>query len=217
MKLASLHLFEDTEARGAAENMALDEALFLQATFPVMRSYAWIRPSVSFGYFTPWRSVIERFAERDAVRRWTGGGIVEHGNDFTYSVIFPGQNSATSAELYRFIHHGLAELLRAYGHPVEVSQFADLRESNACFEKAVEFDLKVYGEKIAGAAVRRSRKGVLLQGSIQRIETPGYFAPMFANALCEQTEQFTPSRSIMEITARITKEKYGAAEWTRRF
>src|SRR4029077_7549575 len=102
MKLASLHLFEDTEARGAAENMALDEALFLQATFPVMRSYAWIRPSVSFGYFTPWRSVIERFAERDAVRRWTGGGIVEHGNDFTYSVIFPGENSATSAELYRF-------------------------------------------------------------------------------------------------------------------
>jgi hypothetical protein len=38
MMLASLHLFEDTEARGAAENMALDEALFLQVTSPVMRS-----------------------------------------------------------------------------------------------------------------------------------------------------------------------------------
>ena len=217
MKLASLHLFEDTEARGAAENMALDEALFLQVTFPVMRSYAWIRPSVSFGYFTPWRSVIERFAERDAVRRWTGGGIVEHGNDFTYSVIFPGENSATSAELYRFIHRALAELLRAYGHPVEVSQFADLRESNACFEKAVEFDLKVYGEKIAGAAVRRSRKGVLLQGSIQRLHLPEYFISMFANALCEQPERFVLSMPVMEITTRIAKDKYAAAEWTHRF
>jgi len=217
MKLASLHLFEDTQARGAAENMALDEALFLQATFPLMRSYRWIRPSVSFGYFTPWRSVVERFAERDAVRRWTGGGIVEHGSDFTYSIIIPGQNSATSAELYCFIHRALAELLRAYGHPVEVSQHPDIRESNACFEKAVEFDLKVYGEKIAGAAVRRHRKGVLLQGSIQRIEVPGYFAPMFAKALCEQTEEFVPSKTIIEITARVTKEKYGAAEWTCRF
>src|SRR4029077_20752875 len=135
MKLASLHLFEDTEARGAAENMALDEALFLQATFPVIRSYAWIRPSVSFGYFTPWRSVIERFAERDAVRRWTGGGIVEHGNDFTYSVIFPDQNLATNAELYRFIHSALAELLRGCGHPVEVLRYGDLPGSNDCFER----------------------------------------------------------------------------------
>jgi len=217
MKLASLHLFKDTEPRAAAENMALDEALFLQATFPVMRSYGWIRPSVSFGYFTPWRSVFERFAECDAVRRWTGGGIVEHGNDFTYSVIIPGQNPAPNAEVFRFVHRALAELLRAYGHPVEVSRVPDLRESNACFEKAVEFDLKVYGEKIAGAAVRRSRKGVLLQGSIQGIKIPAYFAPVFANALCVRTEEFRPSRSIMEITARITKEKYGAAEWTRRF
>ena len=217
MKLASLHLFEDIEPRGAAENMALDEALFLQATFPLMRSYGWIRPSVSFGYFTPWRLVVERFAERDAVRRWTGGGIVEHGKDFTYSIIIPGQNRATNAELYGFIHRALAKLLRTYGHPVEVSQYPDLRESNACFEKAVEFDLKACGEKIAGAAVRRSRKGVLLQGSIQRIEVPDYFAPMFANALCEETEEYTPSRSIMENTARITKEKYSAAEWTCRF
>jgi lipoyl(octanoyl) transferase len=217
MKLASLHLFEDTEARGAAENMALDEALFLQATFPVMRCYGWIRPSVSFGYFTPWRSVIERFADRDAVRRWTGGGIVEHGNDFTYSVIIPGRNSPTNAELYRFVHRALAELLREYGYPVEVSQFPDRRATNACFEKAVEFDLKVCDEKIAGAAVRRSRKGVLLQGSIQRIEVPGYFAPVFANALYGPAQEFIPSGSIMETTARIAKEKYGAAEWTRRF
>jgi hypothetical protein len=40
---------------------------------------------------------------------------------------------------------------------------------------------------------------------------------LLANVLCEQTEKFALSTSIMETTARITKEKYGAAEWTRRF
>jgi lipoate-protein ligase A len=217
MKLANLHFFGDTEARSAAENMALDEALFLQSTFPVIRSYGWIRSAVSFGYFTPWRTVVERFWERDVVRRWTGGGIVEHGDDFTYSLILPGHNRLANAELYRFVHSALADLLRDCGHPVEISRIPDGLQSNACFEKAVEFDLKIRGEKIAGAAIRRNRKGVLLQGSIQRLKIPVYFVSLFANALCEQTEKYILSASIMETTARITKEKYGAAEWTRRF
>jgi lipoate-protein ligase A len=217
MKLANLHLYDDREARSAAENMALDEALFLQTTLPVMRSYGWIRSAMSFGYFTPWKSVVECLGERDAVRRWTGGGIVEHGKDFTYSMILPGPNLLTNVELYRFIHSALADLLRECGHPIEISRIPDVLQSNACFQKAVEFDLKVRGEKIAGAAIRRGRKGVLLQGSIQRLNLPKYFASMFANALCEQTENFNLSRPIMDITTRIAKEKYGAAEWTLRF
>ena len=64
MKLDKLSYFADAEPRSAAENMALDEAIFFRAAFPVMRSFRWIRPAVSFGYFTPWRSVVERFRER---------------------------------------------------------------------------------------------------------------------------------------------------------
>jgi lipoate-protein ligase A len=217
MKLDNLSFFADAEARSAAENMALDEAIFLQATFPVMRSYRWIRPAVSFGYFTPWSSVVERFGERDLVRRWTGGGIVEHGNDFTYSVIFPDRNLATNAELYRFIHGALAKLLRGCDHPVEVSRCSDSPESNDCFERAVESDLKVCGEKIAGAALRRNSRGILLQGSIQRIELPDDFTAMFANVLSEQTKKFALSRPIIDTAALIAKEKYSAAEWTQRF
>ena len=217
MKLTNLSYFADAEARSAAENMALDEAIFLQASFPVMRSFRWIRPAVSFGYFTRWRSVVERFGERDLVRRWTGGGIVEHGNDFTYSVIFPDRNLASNSELYRFIHGALEKLLRGCGLPVEVSRSPDSPGSNDCFEKAVESDLKVRGEKIAGAALRRNNKGILLQGSIQRIELPEDFTAMFANALSEHTEKFALSRAIIETAALIAKEKYGAAEWTQRF
>ena len=217
MKLDNLSCFADADARSAAENMALDEAIFLRATLPVMRSFRWIRPAVSFGYFTPWRSVVERFRERDLVRRWTGGGIVEHGNDFTYSVIFPDRNLATNAELYRCLHSALAELLRGCGHPVEVLRYPDSPGSNDCFKRAVEYDLQVRGEKIAGAALRRNKKGILLQGSIQRIELPEDFTAMFANALSEQTEKFALSRPILETATLIAKAKYSAAEWTQRF
>ena len=216
MKLRNLHLLDDG-ARSAAENMALDEALFLQMTLPIMRTYGWIRSAVSFGYFTRWDTVAGCLRERDAVRRWTGGGIVEHGDDFTYSIILPGHNSMSSVELYRFVHSALADLLSKCGYSVEISRVPDALESSACFEKAVEFDLKVRGAKIAGAAIRRGRRGTLLQGSIQRLYLPGCFAAMFACALGEQPEKLTLSGPIMEFTTRIAKEKYGAAEWTRRF
>jgi hypothetical protein len=42
-------------------------------------------------------------------------------------------------------------------------------------KKAFEFDLKLQGKKIAGAAIRRNRKGSLLQGSIQRLKSTGIF------------------------------------------
>jgi lipoyl(octanoyl) transferase len=217
MKLSNLRFFSDADARSAAENMALDEALFLQTSFPIMRSYRWMRPSISFGYFTPWKSVPARFVERDLVRRWTGGGIVEHGDDFTYSVIFHDQPLATNAEIYRFVHCALADLLRRCGYPVEISESAEPLETNVCFQRAVEFDLKLGGEKIAGAAIRRNRRGILLQGSIQRIEIPSYFTAKFADALGKRSERLTLSKPIMETAERLAREKYGAAEWTRRF
>jgi lipoyl(octanoyl) transferase len=217
MKFPRLRFFADTEARSAAENMALDEALFLLEAFPVVRSYGWIRPAVSFGYFTPWNFVAPKLVGRDFVRRWTGGGLVEHGDDFTYSLILPELHPGTNVDLYRLIHDTLAELLRECGHPVEVCQSGDALDSNVCFEKAVKFDLKVCGEKIAGAAIRRNRRGVLLQGSIQHIEIPDYFTSTFAKALAERIETFTLSKPIMETMTRVAKEKYEAAEWTHRF
>jgi lipoate-protein ligase A len=217
MKLTSLYFFDDAEPRSAAQNMALDEALFLHTTLPVIRSYRWVRPAVSFGYFLPWGSVFDRFPDRDLVRRWTGGGIVEHGNDFTYSIVLRDRIASSSEELYRLVHSTLARLLRNCGYPVEISETTAQGASDSCFEKPVRFDLKIGREKIAGAAIRRNRSGVLLQGSIQRLEVPSYFAETFAGALSEHAEELTLPETIMESTERITNEKYGAAEWTRRF
>jgi lipoate-protein ligase A len=217
MKFERLRFIQENEPRSAAENMAVDEVLLFTADYPVFRSYSWIRPSVSFGYFTAWGAVISQYAERDLVRRWTGGGIVEHGQDFTYSLVLPdGRSFPAIGELYRSVHMAIEHLLRTNGYPVEMALLPDPVQSSACFEKAVEFDLKLQGEKIAGAAIRRTRKGLLLQGSIQRLKVPECFGGLLASALAEQVEVLSLSDMMMEKAAHIAKEKYAAAEWNCR-
>jgi lipoate-protein ligase A len=216
MKFEKLSLIQEESPRPAAENMAVDETLFLTAACPVLRSYRWVRPAVSFGYFTPWNEVILRFAGRDLVRRWTGGGIVEHGEDFTYSLICPGgEKLPTTIEFYRLVHLAISNILRKRW-PVEIVQLTDPIRSPACFNKAVQFDLKLRGEKVAGAAIRRNRKGLLLQGSIQGLEVPAQFAAMLAGALAERVDSSVVSDLAMKHAAHLAKEKYGAAEWNCR-
>jgi lipoate-protein ligase A len=217
MKFEKLRLIQDQIPRIAAENMAIDEALFLTAESPVIRFYRWVRPSVSFGYFTAWSEVYEQFAQRDLVRRWTGGGIVEHGRDLTYSLVCPGRREfPVTTEFYRLVHAAVARVFEGAGCPVEVSQVNEAGASKACFDKAVQYDLKFEDAKIAGAAIRRNRKGLLLQGSIQRVEIPPPFELMFARELCDQPDSDVLSNAILEYANCIIKEKYGAAEWNRR-
>jgi lipoate-protein ligase A len=158
-----------------------------------------------------------RFAGRDLVRRWTGGGIVEHGQDFTYSLVCPGnKNLPTTIEFYRGVHLAISNILRKNGYPVEMVPLSEPVWSAACFEKAVQFDLKLRDEKIAGAAIRRSPKGLLLQGSIQRLEVPAQFEVLLASVLSDHVDSSAVSDLMMEQAAHLAKEKYSAAEWNRR-
>ena len=53
-------------------------------------------------------------AERDLVRRWTGGGIVFHGDDLTYSIVIPASDPAfdeSSIAIYEKIHRALCAAL----------------------------------------------------------------------------------------------------------
>ena len=77
----SLEIYHDIDSRSAALNMAIDEALFETAAIPSIRFYKWDHPALSFGYSGKFGDVANRATERDIVRRWTGGGIVLHGED----------------------------------------------------------------------------------------------------------------------------------------
>jgi len=77
----ALEIYHDIDSRSAALNMAIDEVLFETAAIPSIRFYKWDHPALSFGYSGKFADVANHERERDIVRRWTGGGIVLHGED----------------------------------------------------------------------------------------------------------------------------------------
>src|SRR3989440_4298780 len=110
----SLDVYHDIASRSAALNMALDEALLESATEPLIRFYKWDHPALSFGYFGKFADVANHATVRDLVRRWTGGGIVFHGDDLTYSVVVPASNPVfdeSSIAIYEKIHRALCGAL----------------------------------------------------------------------------------------------------------
>ena len=115
---ADLTVYHDERPHSAAMNMAIDEALLESAAIPTIRFYRWRSPALSFGYFGKFSDVAIYAAERDLVRRWTGGGIVFHGDDLTYSIMIPASDPAfdeSSIAIYEKIHRALADALNGVG------------------------------------------------------------------------------------------------------
>jgi lipoate-protein ligase A len=217
--LDALHVYDDREPQSAALNMAVDEALLAEAAAPILRFYRWRLPSLSFGYFGVYAEVADQSHEREIVRRWTGGGIVPHGDDLTYSVIIPASHpffARSSPEIYAAVHDAIRRALEANGVDAFLAEFAAPKVSESCFANAVRADLMSGGQKIAGAAHRRSRAGLLHQGSIQQRDLPKQFRSDFAQVLCERYGTRTLSPELMERAAGIAAVKYSTIEWLRR-
>src|SRR5215468_7800708 len=118
----TLQVCQEIFPHSAAMNMAIDEALVEAAVVPTIRFYRWRSPALSFGYFGKFSDLAIYAAERDLVRRWTGGGIVLHGDDLTYSIVIPSSNAAfaePSLAIYERIHRALADTLNGIGERAE--------------------------------------------------------------------------------------------------
>ena len=223
-----LVLLDDPLPRLAAMNMAIDEVLLAGLeSHPLLRLYRWIRPSVSIGCFDPMDPVARKWPRHDRVRRWTGGGVVEHGSDLTFSLLVPRPlllASLPASESYRVIHGVLAVALSQTGIIAGTHATASPMEherGRPCFENAVPFDLLVADRKVAGGAQRRTRRGLLHQGSVQgRGLDPSELASL-GNVLPHYFGQRLERRrlSIDEINAaeRLVNTKYGAEAWLHRF
>jgi lipoate-protein ligase A len=213
----------DETPHPAALNMAIDEALLLSGgNQPLFRTYRWLQRSVSLGYFSSWEQAAKRYPGREIVRRWTGGGMVEHGDDFTYSLLVPISSSPpANRDLYREVHTDIVQTLAANGRAAAVVNGSQLATGpsflGSCFERSVENDVEVEGVKVAGAAIRRLRTGVILQGSIQQISIDPEFAARFAQKLARAVEKTALSTVTTLLAQRIANEKYGTESWTRRY
>ena len=217
--LDELHVYDDNVPRSAPLNMAVDEALLEIANAPTLRFYRWRSPALSFGYFGSYADVADQRSDREIVRRWTGGGIVPHGDDLTYSVIIPASHpffARSSLVIYSDLHNAIRGALQASGINATLAASASPRVSENCFANAVRADVIREGRKIAGAAHRRSRAGLLHQGSIQKAKLPHRFMDDFARILCDRFERKNVSPALIDRATVIAQSKYGTSQWLMR-
>ncbi|MFM8879219.1 MAG: lipoyl protein ligase domain-containing protein [Verrucomicrobiota bacterium] len=165
----------DASTGDAPGNMAWDEAL-LEASAdlgrPILRSYAWATPAATFGYFQRYADIAAWTPLRPLIRRPTGGGLVPHEADWTYAVIIPPRHpwySMPAVESYRRAHSWLQRAFAHGGLETRLAPCCDPAGPGQCFVGAEREDLLLQGRKIAGAAQRRNKWGLLIQGSIQPI------------------------------------------------
>lgn len=226
-----------TRTAGAAENMAIDFLLlqrYPRATVPRFRHYGWRAPAFTFGYAQKIgfvRSQLPPAEHFDLCRRPTGGGIVDHRDDWTYSLVIPRGHpleEQRAAQSYRAIHEALAAALVAQGVNAvtkrsEVDPEDAAEATGVCFQRAEVHDVvhASSGAKIAGAAQKRNKHGLLFQGSIWRPATGARidwdafqddFAARLAAAL-DVEAQITPWPDLNEDEVSGLVEQYSSPEW----
>jgi lipoate-protein ligase A len=174
----------------AALNMAVDEALLLAvARFdrPVLRFYGWAEPAATFGYFQHYEAVARWTPLRPLIRRPTGGGLVPHLSDWTYSIAIPPTHDwfrLAAEESYRVVHEWIRQSFLLMHIETVLAPEARHDAPGQCFLGAEKNDLLWHGRKIAGAAQRRNRHGLLIQGSVQH-QPPGASREIWQAAMRE--------------------------------
>ncbi len=223
--------FWQDDAQEPALNMAYDEALLMTAAArarPLLRFYAWDRPAVTIGYVQRQAAAPAGFA---VVRRLTGGGVVYHDHDFTYTVVVPEGHWLTGLDRlhsYRWINRsvqaGLERCrLSAALAAAEIPQHVD-RLTMVCFQNPTRYDVLLAGRKVAGSAQRRTRDGLLHQGSLHfggplpvpRAVLAEALGAAFVATLNLSLEPWTPSAEVSVLAEQLVAERYRSDAWNGR-
>jgi lipoyl(octanoyl) transferase len=164
--------------------MALDEALLscfdAQHSLPVLRLYGWEPPALSVGRYQDAAAALDlELCAADGipvVRRMTGGGIIFHASELTYSIVCAPEHIGGEVVGVKDGFRRLCSfLLGTYQRLGLDAAFATDRNLDGavlgqrtafCFAGKEDFDVLVNGQKIGGNAQRRLRGAILQHGSI---------------------------------------------------
>lgn len=219
-QLDSICLWVDPLPRTGYENMAADE-LLARRSEAWLRVYRWAEPSVSYGYFDTAATAASIFPGEGIryIRRWTGGGIVDHRIGYTYTLTLPSRDKLypCSSELYRWIHGALARALQACGVDCRLLTEDAPDGGRACWASPVASDIAdAAGNKLAGAGQRRCCGAVLHQGLIQQCEPGEAWPRLLAEGLAKQVHTLLDEEPWQGFAAELRdlcRDKYLAPAW----
>jgi lipoate-protein ligase A len=156
--------FIDTGSGSAYWNMAVDEVLlegFREGDLPILRVYGW-ENALSVGKFSNIsKSVDSKKLENQKiplVRRLSGGGVLVHGGDLSYTLIMSREflKDKGIKENYRILCGFLIRLYEKLG----------IRRSDICLAGNEAYDIVIQGKKMGGNAQRYTRHTLFQHGSI---------------------------------------------------
>ena len=211
--LSRLQLWEDSSPRTPAGQMACDEALLQSCGMPVLRVYRWTAPAVTFGYAQRLVAVEPLARRLPLMRRWSGGGMVFHCSDVTLALAIPVSEAAASGssrDIYSAIHEGLLSAIQKYLPHARLVLPEECRCGPVCFQSPVAFDIIAGSSKICGGALRRSKAGVLYQGSLH---LPVVAPAEIANSLAADVSRFEKAASLQAAIEKLASGKYETLAW----
>lgn len=210
-------------------NMAVDEALFLlsEKHSPAVRFYGWKEKTFTIGYFQKVSELKEKYSllgEKSVfVRRITGGGLVEHGKDLTYSISCSKPEKYFDKgvkETYKKINSVFAGAIEGFEGEVAIEgdRGTSLGRGVNCFREMSPFDIVLGGVKVGGAAQRRTEGRFIQQGSIRLGDSEVKF--MFDSFVKLFREEFEAEIEIeelaedeIELAEKLCEEKYVTRDW----
>lgn len=159
----------------AKANSSIDFALykaFHNDSLPVFRLYSWEK-SVTFGLSqnpAEYVTLLEEYDDNFA-KRITGGGVLFHGHDISYSLIIPTSyiENRGVKETYELICSFILTFYTSLGLSAnfakEIKEIV-LSKSAFCQVGFEAYDIIINGQKIGGNAQKRSKNVIFQHGSI---------------------------------------------------
>jgi len=228
-------LYIETPAFDVCEQMAADELLCSSppAGF-LLRFYEWADDGITYGYSQKIKEVraaaaLMNRSGLEYTRRPTGGGLVLHEKDLTFSFIFPSPElDFAPAAAYDRLHTAISGAYKEHGIKYDLlkEKTADYKVNGplmTCFKKPVCMDMLEDGRKILGGALRKFGGRMLYQGSLQTDSArrdAEFNKKIITGALeKEYCVKFTAVRftsSALKKTMRIAESKYRTLAWKER-
>ena len=169
-----------TNTNNAKMNMAIDKALtisYQKDDIPILRFYTWENSfTVGLGQDLEHYSDLKEIYKDNCSKRITGGGVLFHGHDISYSLILSNSElgNLSVKQSYEKICQFLLEFYKQLGlNPsfVKDSEYIKLKKNEFCQVGFEAYDIIINGNKIGGNAQKRNKKLIFQHGSIPVYKT----------------------------------------------
>jgi lipoate-protein ligase A len=178
----------DTGKASAHRNMELSRELLASLGHlgqTVLHCFEWARPSITYGVLVRAEQLLDLEATTrlglDLAQRPTGGGVMFHVEDLSFSLAVPASSpcySSSPERNYAWVNQAVARAIeRTMGRPgssllQQALVSPNPRAARFCMSVPTRYDVLWNNRKVGGAAQRCTRHGFLHQGSIALVPTP---------------------------------------------